>query len=166
MQFVKVWNPTEEEVSTRIQGAWFSFKPNQMKTMDEHKGAFIQTNRQETGLVVLPPEFCEVREEFQPGIELTPEGKALLATKKEEGIQHLIDFHMSIVKNNQVSLRQDIAHRYPSADFDKLTKLEASKGELESMRLVAKYKGKASDSPSRKVDEVEKLMKQIGPISA
>lgn len=165
MDFVKVWNPTEEEVSTRIQGSWFSFKPNQMKTMDVEKGAFIQTHRMETGLVVLPPEFCEVREEYKPGYEQTPEGKAILEQRRGEGVQHLIDFHMSIVKNNQVSLRQDLAHKYPSADFDKLAKLEASKGELESMRLVAKYSGKAPDSGKKKVDEIDKLMKQIGPVS-
>lgn len=161
-----VWNPTEENVSTRIHGNWFSFKPGQFKVMDIDKCNFIQMNRRETGLVVLPPEFCSSREEFVEGYAQSEEGKAILLQKREEGIQGLIDHHMGIVKNNQVSLRQDLAHRYPSADYEKLCKLEASKGELESMRLVAKYKGKASDSGAKKIEEIEKLMKQIGPITA
>ena len=161
-----VWNPTEEKVSTRIHGNWFTFAPGQFKVMDIEKASFIQTNRRETGLVVLPAQFCSSREEYIEGYAQTEEGKAILSQKRDEGIQGLIDHHMNIVKNNQVSLRQDLAHRYPSADFDKLCKLEASKGELESMRLVAKYKGKASDSGAKKVEEIDKLMKAIGPVTA
>jgi hypothetical protein len=164
MFFVRVWNPTEETVSTCIQGAWFSFKPGQFKSMDNSKGDFIRMNRKGTGLVVLPEQFEPTSEIFVEGIVEKPEGKVILAEKREEGIRNLIEHHMDIIRNNQVSLRQDLAHRYPTADASKLASLEASKGEIESMKLVAKYKGKASDNAQKKMEEIGDLMDKIGPV--
>lgn len=159
----KVWNPTEETVSTCMQGAWFTFKPNTMKTMDDTKALFVTGNRKETGLVVLPDEFDPLSDKFIEGYEKTEEGIQLLKNKREEGITNLINHHMQIVRNNQVSLRNDLAHKNPAADPIKLAALEASQGELNSMRLVAKYKGKNSQSEAKKVEEIEKLIKEIGP---
>jgi len=162
---MRVWNPTEEKVNTQIQGSWFSFQPGQFKNMDESKADFIRMNRKGTGLVVLPPQFDPFSDQFIENYEKTEEGKQVLLDKKEEGIRGLIEFHMEIVKNNQVSLRNDLAIKSPAADHVKLAALNASAGEIESMRLVAKYKGKASDSAAKKVDAIESLMDQIGPVT-
>lgn len=163
----KVYNATEEEVSVCCQGSWLSFKPGQLKTVTQpEKANFIARDRQYTGLVVLPEEFDPQAESFIEGYEKTEPGKKILAEAKTKGINALIEFHMDIVRNNQVSLRQDLAHHYPSADAAKLAALDASKGEIESMRLVAKYKGKSSDNAQRRVEEVEELMNKIGPISS
>jgi hypothetical protein len=161
----RVWNPTEEKVSTMMQGAWFTFAPGTFKTMDENKCNFIRTNRKETGLIVLADQFDPSSDQYIEGYEKTEEGKALLLQAKEDGINNLVEHHMSIVHNNQVSLRNDLAHKNPAADPVRLAGLQASKGELESMRLVAKYKGKASDSPAKKLDEITKLMEKIGPLN-
>lgn len=158
-----VWNPTEETISTQLQGAWFSFKPNQMKIMDDHKCRFIESNRKGTGLVVLPDQFDKSHERYVEDFEKSEEGKEIMAQKRSEGISNLIEFHMAIVQNNQVSFRNDMASRYPSGDAVKLAALNASKGELESMRMVAKYKGKQSQNDAKKVEEVQDLMKTIGP---
>lgn len=164
MKMCRVWNPTEERVATRIHGDWFSFAPNTQKTMDISKGEFINMNRQETGLVVLPSEFDPSSESYVENYEKTEAGKKVMAEKREEGIRNLIEFHMGIIRNNQVMLRQDLAQQFPSGDASKLAALYASKGEQESMRLVAKYKGKASDNAQKKMEDVEKLMQQIGPV--
>ena len=163
----RVYNPLDEDVSLCIQGSWFNFPKGQLKSITQKdKVNFIARDRQYTGLVVLPPEFDPHDEEdrFIEGYEKTPAGKAVLEEARIKGINALIEFHMQVVRNNQVSLRQDLAHKYPSADAAKLAALDASKGELESMRLVAKYKGKSSDNAQRKVDEIEKLMQDIGPV--
>lgn len=163
----RIWNPTEEVVSTCMQGAWFTFKPGSFKTMDENKALFVMSNRKETGLVVLDGKFDPSQEDkYVEGYEKTEDGKKHLVEKREEGITNLINHHMSIVRNNQVSLRNDLAVKNPAADPIRLAALEASKGELESMRLVAKYKGKNSQSDAKKVEEVEKLIKEIGPFVA
>lgn len=167
-ELVYVWNPTEEHVSTKIFGNWFSFPPGSKKSF--HKPGmdnFIEQNRKETGLVILPPEFNPNHERFVDGYEKTEEGKAILAAKREQGINNLIEFHLAIVRNNQVCLAQDIARQYGSPETGRqMAKYEASKGELESMRLVAKYKGKSGGNAQKKAEEIDRLMSQIGPVVA
>lgn len=165
METHRVWNPTEETVSTKIHGAWFSFAPGSFKTMDENKCNFIENNRKETGLVLLPDEFNPSSESYQDGIEKTEAGKKILTAARERGINNLIEFHLEIVKNNQVSLRNDLAPRSPGVDPARLASLQASAGELKSMQLVAKYKGRSSTSPAQKIGEIEKLMDLIGPLT-
>lgn len=161
----RVYNPTEEHVSLCIHGSWLQFPAGQLKIVYQpEKADFIRRDRQYSGLVVLPEEFDPQSEKFAEGHERTDEGKKILSEARIQGINALIEHHMGVVRNNQVSLRQDLAHRYPSADASKLAALDASKGELESMRLVAKYKGKSSDNAQKKVEEVEKLMQSIGPV--
>lgn len=161
----KVYNPLDEDVSICVHGSWLNFPKGQLKNVyQKEKADFISRDRAYTGLIVLPDQFDPQSESFVEGYERTPEGKKILEDSKHMGINKFIEYHMGIVRNNQVSLRQDLAHRYPSADASKLAALDASPGELESMRLVAKYKGRSSDNAQRKVDEIEKLMKEIGPV--
>ena len=161
----RIWNPTEETVETKMFGSYFTFKPGQMKTMQEHFAKFIEMNRKETGLVTLPDEFDTMNEEtYIEGYDKTPEGKEILAKKKKQGIENLLAHYSQIVYNNQVSLRRDLAHKDPHTDAVKLSAINASSGELEAMRLVAKYQKLKLDDQGAKVSEVEKLMKEIGPI--
>lgn len=161
----RIWNPTEERVETKIFGSFFTFAPGQFKNMSEHHANFIKSNRKETGLVVLTEQFDPMNEEkYVEGYDKTPEGKAILLEKKKEGIQNLLEFYEQIVYNNQVSLRNDLAHSDPHTDPVRLSAIHASKGELEAMRLVAKYQKMKLDDQGAKVKEVEKLMTEIGPI--
>jgi hypothetical protein len=131
--------------------------------MSQAKADFINECRRDSGLVVLDDRFDPSSEAFVEGFEKSEEGKKLMADKREEGISGLIEHHMEIIRNNQVSLKQDLAHKYPTADATKLTAIHASKGELESMRLVAKYKKKNKDNDAKRADEIKKLMDEIGP---
>lgn len=161
----RIWNPTEETVQTRIFGNHFEFKPGQFKIMQEHFAKFIEMNRKEDGLVVLPDEFDPQNEDkYIEGYDKTPEGKAILAQKKAEGIQNLVNHYQRIVYNNQVALRNDLVRHDPHTDPIKLAAINASKGEMEAMRLVAKYSKLAKDNNEAKAKEVEKLMSEIGPI--
>lgn len=146
-------------------GSFFQFKPGQFKSMQEHFGRFIEMNRKETGLVVLPPEFDPLDEErYVEGYDKTPEGKAALAEGRKRGIQNLIDHYANIIRNNQVSLRNDLVKKDPHTDAQKLSALFASKGEVEAMRLVGKYQKVIKDDGQAQVREVEKLMQEVGPI--
>lgn len=164
----RVLNSTEEDVSTCIQGSWLNFPKGQLKFIhNESIADFIRMNRKGTGLIVMEdPRFDPTKNDYIEGFEKTEAAKDLILAAKEQGINNLIEHHMDIIRNNQVSLRQDLAHKYPSADAAKLSSLNASKGEIESMRLVAKYKGKSSDNAHKKVEEIERLMNEIGPIVA
>lgn len=160
-----VWNPTEEFVNTKMQGSWFSFKPNQRKQMDQDKCNFINTNRQETGLVTLPDQFDPSSESFVEGFEKSQEGMAILGELKERGINSMVNFYLDIVKNNQVSLKRDLAKDSPGTDPMKLAALEASNGEIHAMQLVKKYQARKQDNQAKKLVEVQKLMEEIGPIA-
>lgn len=168
MDFLAVYNPTEEEVTTVIHGNFFTWKPGQVKQIGANKAQFVDTNRKETGLVVVTDKrFIPAEQDYYvPGFEKTEEGKKVLAPLKEQGINNLIAYLMDIIRNNQVSLRQDMAGKWPTGDAAKMAAAGASKGELEAMRMVAKYKKKTPENAARQVEEVEKLMEAIGPFTA
>lgn len=167
MDFKAVYNPTEEEITTTINGSFFTWKPGQIKQMRAGQADFVDTNRKDTGLVKIEDaRFIPAEQDrYIPGFEKSPEGQAYLAPFREQGINNLIDHLMWIIRNNQVSLRQDLANKYPTGDSGKMAAAAASPAELNAMRLVAKYKKKTSSNAAKQVEEVEKLMKEIGPMS-
>lgn len=166
MEFAAVYNPTEEEITTTINGSFFTWKPGQIKQLRALQAEFVDTNRKELGLVKLDDKrFIPAEQDhYIPNFDKTPEGQAYLAPFRERGINNLIEHLMDIIRNNQVSLRQDLANKYPTADSAKLAAAHASPAEVEAMRKVAKYKKKTSDNAAKKIDEVEKLMAQVGPM--
>jgi hypothetical protein len=167
MDFLAVYNSTEEEITTTIHGNFFTWKPGQIKQMRASAAQFVNTNRKDLGLVLIEdPRFIPADQEaYIPGFEKTKEGQAILAPLKELGINNLINALSEVIRNNQVSLRQDLAAKYPTGDSGKMAAAAASKGEIEAMRLVAKYKKRTPDNVARQVDEIEKLMNEIGPVS-
>lgn len=167
MDFLAVYNPTEEEVTTTINGSFFTWKPGQIKQMRAPQAEFVDTNRKELGLVVIKdPRFIPAEESYIMNFDKTEEGKKVLEPLREMGINNLIDHLTAVVRNNQVSLRQDLANKYPTGDSAKLAAAYASPGELEAMRKIVKYKKKTKDNSARQVEEVSKLMEEIGPFTA
>lgn len=161
----RVWNPTEESITTKIFGSHFEFKPGAFKNMQEQFAKFIEMNRKDTGLVTLPAQFDPMDEEqYVEGFDKTPEGKEILSEKRKEGVQNLVNHYSQIVYNNQVALRNDLVRKDPHTDAIKLAAINASPGEVEAMRLVAKYQKMNLDDGGAKVKEVQKLMNEIGPI--
>lgn len=159
-----VYNPTEEFVHTQLKGSWFAFKPGGTKIMDAHMCQFIKELRKGTGLTVLSDKFDPNSDAYIEGYKNTEEGQAELLAAKQEGIANLIAHHMEVVKNNQVSLRKDLAISNPSGDPQRLAALEASPGEIASMKLVSKYQKLKLDTKGQQVAEIEKLMQDIGTI--
>lgn len=167
MDFLAVYNATEEEITTTIHGSFFTWKPGQIKQMRAPQAHFVGTNRQALGLVVVDdPRFIPSEETYVMNFDKTEEGKKILEPLRELGIKNLIDSLMSIIRNNQVSLRQDLANKYPTGDSAKLAAAYASPAEVEAMRMVAKYKKKNKDNAAKQVEEVEKLMGDIGTFTA
>ena len=165
MDFLAVYNPTEEEITTTINGSFFTWKPGQIKQMRAGQADFVDTNRKETGLVKInDPRFVPSEDSYILNFDKTEEGKKVLEPLKEQGINNLVKHLMYIVRNNQVALRQDLANKYPTGDSAKLAASYASPAELDAMRKVVKYKKKTDSNDARQVEEVEKLMQQIGPM--
>jgi hypothetical protein len=163
-QMPTVWNPTKETVVTKMQGSWFTFKPDAKKSMDEDKCRFITEHRKETGLVILSPEFDPMSESYTEGYDKTPEGQAKLEEYREQGINNMLAYHRDIIRNNQVSLRKDMAKANPTGDPSRMIALEMSKGERHSLEIVAKYQRAKQDQHDSKIKEIEALLDEVGPI--
>lgn len=147
-----IWNPTQEVVTVKVAGNYFTLKPDTRKRVNDDIAHFISTDRKESGLVVLPVEFEE-----EPELLKSAEGKVVLDKLKEEAIDHLIRFHRRIIANNQVSLRRDLEQANIKTD----PAIEASEGELNSMRIVAKYQRSKQDAEQARAEEVKKLMQEV-----
>lgn len=159
-----IWNPTKETVHTKMQGSWFTFKPDSRKRMEEDKARFITENRKETGLVVLPASFEMEDGAFNTELANTPEGKQVLEAKRQEGVSNLIAFHKDIVRNNQISFRRDMAKVNPEGDSAKLALLEMSEGERKSLEIVSKYQKEKNDAADQRVKELQQLLDEAGPL--
>jgi len=146
-----VFNATNETQSVKAHGNWFTFKPKQTKQMDDGVAHFLITMRGENGLVGLPAEFED------PTYKATPEGKAAYEEAEKTGIDAYIKHLRSMIHNNQVSLRRDLE----KANMKYGPELEASQGELEAMRLVAKYQKNMEDAEQKKADEIKELMRKL-----
>lgn len=160
----KVINVTDEEISIQARGHWFNWKPGQEKTIrDENLARFIEIERRGYGLAVIPD--LTTQEEDDGDIVVTP---VEMAARKEKGeakkreacriaLDAYVTRHREIIKNAQISLARDLAHK----DYKYDPANDYSEGEVNSMRLVAKYERKGKDVAQERIDEIKTLEKQI-----
>lgn len=151
-----VANATEENVTVKVAGNYFSFKPKQRRVIHNKDIAnFIEIDLKHTGLAVLP-ELMTEDEEVTP--EQLEERKVAAKDTEDALISQALDryvaHHRQIIANNQIHMRRDLESANIKAD----PAVFASTGELDSMRLVAKYQKRAEDAEQAKIDEVKKLM--------
>lgn len=150
-----IMNATEETQTFKVFGSWFTFKPSQQKLMDEDKARFIVEHRKEYGMVSLPAAFEE-----DANFAASEEGKKILSKAKEDGVSNYLASLREIIKNNQVHLRGDLAKANIQAD----PAAYATDAELKAMETLARYNRLEKDSHQEKIDQVKKLMKEVGPL--
>lgn len=155
-----VWNPLDEPISTKMGGSFFTFKPDQKKIMADHMAHFVSEKRKETGLTVLPGDFLDKENEmFNHAYSQTPEGQAQLKECRDRAISNIIDYHKDQIRNLMVALKQDLV-RSGEINTDPLQ--YASKGDKESIRIIAKYQRLKQDQEQKEVDEMKKLLEKSG----
>lgn len=142
-----VINCTKDEQQVKALGNWFTFKPGQIKILQDNIGRFLSLEKKQYGLMELPEAFTD------PDYAKSPEGIAIMEQVSQEGLRNYIDFHRKIVENNQVSLRRDLEQANIKAD----PATYASEGELASMRIVAKYAQMDDDAAQKRIEEVRAL---------
>lgn len=158
-----VVNATQEEITIKIVGNYFKFGPGKSKVMNKDLATWIQTSEgaKGCGLAVLP----DMHQEGEDIEELDEkemkrrqeEHNALKEVACENALNDYIEKYRRVIYNNQVSLKQDLAKSNNPADPAAFI----TKGELEAMRLVAKYQKRAEDKTQENIDEVRKLMKTV-----
>lgn len=154
-----VVNATQEKITLQLQGNYFTWEPGKEKVIhNESLARFIETNRPESGLAVLPDVMGgeeslsteEYAERMKEHNERKKEACELALNRYIEGLR-------KVIYNNQVSLRRDLEQANIKASPESF----ASEGELEAMRLVAKYKRSEDDKAAKRVEEAKKLMETI-----
>ena len=159
-----VINATEENVTVQIGGNYFTWKPGQEKRiMNEHIANFIATSKRGCGLAVLPD--LTSLDEDNGDIEVTEEQlesrkaamQGVKAAAIEEARKAYIDRLRGVIANNQISLARDLTQ----ANFKHGPEHHMSEGEMDAMRLVAKYERKGKDASEERLQEIEKLKKSI-----
>jgi hypothetical protein len=159
-----VINVTDETISIQARGHWFNWKPGQEKVIrDEKLASFIEIDRRGYGLAVLPDLTTQAEDDGD--IEVTEEQmaerKAAREAQKKEACRIALDAYVArlreTIKNAQVSLARDLAHK----DYKYDPANDYSDGELQAMRLVAKYDKKGKDAAQERIEEIKKLEKQI-----
>ncbi len=155
-----VVNATQEHITIKVGGHYFSFKPGGQKVINNPDVArFIQTDLTDSGLAVLPDLISESEEEVSVD-ELKAREEQQESLRQElcdQALDRYIDKHRKIIENNQISLKRDLEQANIKADPASYV----SKGELEAMRLVAKYQRRAEDMHQAKVNEVNDLLNKI-----
>lgn len=156
-------NATQEELTIKIVGNYFRFAPGKSKTMNKDLAMWIQTSEgaKGCGLAVLPDLYQDGEEIDDVSDEDMKKRMAHHESLKEEActnaLNDYIERYRKVIYNNQISLKQDLAKSNNPADPAAFV----SKGELEAMRLVAKYQRKSEDQEQNKIDEVNKLMRNV-----
>lgn len=152
-------NATQETIMLKLRGNFFTWKPGQEKVIrDEELAKFIQTDRSDSGIAVLPDLMSDDE-------DVTPEELvARKAAAKEEreaaldaALERYVQKHRAVVANNQISLRRDLQQANIQADPGAF----ASDGELRSMELVLKYQKRAEDAQGAKIEKVKQLTAAI-----
>lgn len=146
-----IMNATNENVHILVHGNHFEFKPKQIKMFQEHVSRFIETERQDKGLVSLPAEFEE------PEFKASEEGKKILAEKEEQGINNFCKALRQVIYNNQVSLRRDLE----MANIKASPETYASDGEMKAMELLVKYQRRDEDLAQVRKNKMDELKKQL-----
>lgn len=154
-----VINATQEDIQLKLRGNYFSWKPGQRKVIrDETLAQFIQTDRGDYGLAVIP-DLMQDDEEVTP--EQLEERRAAMKEVEEKACSEALDRYLkrlrSIVANNQISLRRDLEQSNIKADPGAF----ASDGELKAMELVLKYQKRAEDAEGEKIKRVKELTNAI-----
>lgn len=146
-----VMNCTTREVSVPVGGSWFTFKPKQIKDLDENKAYFLAAYKHYEGFVSVPEKFSDL--EYRS----SEEGKKELATLEQQGIDNRIK-HLQFIKHNEfTSLKKDMLKNNDHSD----PKLEMSKATLALIEELAGYQQKAEAEKRdqvAKITELEKLL--------
>ena len=145
-----VFNPTAEEVKVQAFGNHFSFKPGQMKVMQDDIASFLAIDKAYLGFVTLPEWVLEDKS--------APEAVQAIKEASKQGVNNRINHLKRIINNLEVSLRRDLEMKNIKMDPTRM----ATEGELAAYRELAKYRQTQEDEGLKRATEIEELKKTIG----
>lgn len=161
MEDTYILNATDKEVHTKAFGNHFTFKSGEVKRMSENMGSFIAEQKGYLGLVSVPESLSDhnivVHEDKTMRYRETPEGQALLVSRKQAGIDKRVAFLTGQVHNLKVSIAEDLAGQEMKID----PFLLATKGDEEAMEELASYQNQAEDEIKARTERLKKLDRKL-----
>lgn len=144
-------NTLTDSVSTQVHGSWFTWKPQEIKSIHNPKLAeFISQKRGEDGLVEIPEYVMELDKNGS-------EFKVAIAERRKEGVTKRVMKLNSIVRNLEMSLRRDYETSGQKGNF----LFEASQGELAAYKELKKYKEFEQTEKLNIADEIQKVREEL-----
>ena len=152
-----VINASTKEVTVRAFGKYFTFKPKQIKLMEDKFSRFIAQNKGYLG-------FAELSEELasDPEAQKTPEGKKQIQAALEQGIAARVKYLKSLIFNEEVSLQQDLDMKGIKASASAFN--GASDCLENSYAELVGYQKQESDIAAERAKRVEELKKQLNKV--
>lgn len=144
-----VMNASSKEQQVRVHGAWFTFKPKQIKDMHEDKVFFLTSKCSGQGFVSLPDSLEDM------DFRASPEGQVLLKSAEEKGVQLRIAFLEDLKRNELVALQRDLDQKNLKYD----ARLEITPEMLGNFEELASYKTSKNDEAQKRVDRIKELEK-------
>lgn len=140
-----------KDVSVQVQGNWFTFKPKQIKQMDENKVFFLTSKCAYLGFIAVPDKFEDIE------ARSTPEGKAELAAIEAQGIKNRVEF-LTYLKNNELrSLRSDLERKNDKSD----PRAYMSAAMVDQLEELSKYTKKLETAKTEQLNRIKQLEKEL-----
>lgn len=146
-----IMNATHKTITTKAIGNYFTFKPGQIKVMDEDIARFFATERGYMGFVSLDDRFED------PEFKESPEGKLAIAEARAKGVSARVTYLKQLIYNETTSLKQDLDRANIKAD----PRSFASDALVDYMEEVASYAKKEEDQVEKKVEKIKELEKKL-----
>lgn len=145
-------NASNETHMIKVFGNYFTFKPQQIKLLDDAKGMFITNKRAHLGFIEVDPKFEDV------DYKASAEGKKELEKLRTVGVKRRIDHLKSIVRNNTESLGQDLK----MANIETDPRAFWSEEMIEPVELLQKYQDAKEDEMQKRLDRIKKMESKLG----
>lgn len=146
-----IMNASSIEQTVKVHGAWFSFKPKQIKTMAEEKVFFLSSSCAYLGFVSVPEELEDL------DIRASKEGQAKIKEAEERGIANRVQFLERLKHNELSSLQRDYDLRNDKSD----PRVLVSKEMLKNFEELVTYKNKKQDMAQEQVNRIKELEKLL-----
>ena len=150
-QDVFVMNALNKEVSVKAFGNYFTFKAMQVKRMRPEIGLWLVQQKGYLGLVDIPAEFED------PEFKDSEEGKAILESKRREGLEKRIQALRSQVNNLQVALAYDLQVADMKADIN----VFATDGDINAMDELISLQREQKDPNKEKAEAARVKLRQL-----
>jgi hypothetical protein len=146
-----IMNCLDEIVRVQAHGNWFTFKPLQIKAINNKDlYQFLSSMRAEDGLIGFDPSYMSLPKNG-------PEFKEYWEGQRKQGVEKVIQKLEWVQRNLEQSLRYDLEVK--NIKGDPLS--YASAGEVLAYKKLAKLKGFERANSLNKADEIRRIKAEI-----